>query len=50
MKDWKAAVRTWEQRNGGNNGSTTSGNIKPTNGKGHSELDGIDFSKFEFKG
>jgi hypothetical protein len=48
MKDWKAAVRTWEN-NGGNHGRT-SGNPQPNNREGQSELDGIDFGKFEYKG
>ena len=49
MKDWKAAVRTWEKTNGGNNGRST-GNPQPDNRESQSELDRIDFSKFEFKG
>ena len=43
------AVRFKEkERKGGQNGRT-SGNPQPNNREGQSELDGIDFSKFEFK-
>ena len=42
MKDWKAAVRTWERReSGGRDGQAAGAGEKPSKWNVHSELDGL---------
>lgn len=39
MKDWKAAIRTWEKRNGGNNNAKHTNNTKQRDGSEYAEYD-----------
>jgi hypothetical protein len=49
MKDWKAAVRTWENRNKEDGNGRFASNPAKGNGNGE-EQPSFDYSKFEYKG